>query len=68
MNIFCITADYRKDNQNKPKYYVAAKNKIDAKKKYLGIMPWMKIYDCVELTEEERKEFLSKDKMSYILF
>ena len=49
LNIYKITADYRPNNPKKPTYYVGAKNKKDARKKWMAVYSWLKIYDIEEI-------------------
>ena len=45
--MFEITADYRPNNPNKPKYYVLADSRREAKEKFAQIISWLKIYEVV---------------------
>ena len=42
--LYVITADYRPNNPNKPKYYVVASSKKEAREKFSRLISWLKIY------------------------
>ena len=48
MKAFLVTADYRPNNNNKPTYKVAAKNKRVCKQSFEKKFSWLKVYDVVE--------------------
>ena len=52
VKLYEITADYRPNNPNKPKYYVRAKNKSEAKKRFDNKIGWLKIYSVHECSED----------------
>lgn len=52
--LFRITADYRKNNTNKPIYYVAAKSKKEAKQLFSSKFSWLNIYGIEEEYDNEK--------------
>ena len=52
MKAFLVTADYRPNNNNKPTYKVAAKNKRVCKQSFEKKFSWLKVYDVVELNDK----------------
>lgn len=42
--LYKITADYRKNNPNKPHYYVRAKTVKEAKERFKNLISWLDIY------------------------
>ena len=68
MKLFKIFADYRpKDKVRKHWYYVAAKNKSEAKKKFINIIPWLDVYEIEECDEQTVQDVLA-DWDAYIVF
>lgn len=65
-NVYEITADYRPRNPDKPKYYVVAKTKIEAKKKFMAKISWLKIY-TVDLLDETETEAIISHPEKYII-
>ena len=55
MQTYEITADYRPNNPNKPKYYVHANSKKQAKEKFSRCFTWLTVYDCQEAEEQPDK-------------
>jgi len=66
MRLYEVTADYRPANPNKPKYYVVADNKKDAKAKFSAVISWLKIY-AVELVNEEFADYIISKPEKYIV-
>ena len=60
--LYKITADYRPNNQTKPAYYVIAKSKSEAKKKFSDRITWLKIYDVAEYSGDETEILHHPDK------
>ena len=52
VKLYEIMADYRPNNPNKPKYYVRARNKSEAKKRFDNKIGWLKIYSVKECDED----------------
>lgn len=67
--IFGISADYRppKDGDKPPVYYVAADTPKEAKEKGLRIFPWLKIYGCEEVTDQDLILEMLGNRYKYIL-
>lgn len=63
--IYRITADYRPQNPRKPHYYVIADNAKAAKKKFEQRIPWLKVYECIEESDQSINDVNSTE---YILF
>ena len=61
--VFGISADYcpPKDGYKPPTYYVVADEPQEAQEKGRKIFPWLKIYGCEEVTDQDFiLEMLSK--------
>jgi len=67
MRLFQIEADYRPNNQNKPHYYVMAKSKSDAKRKFKNRIAWLDIYGCEEVTDEAQANYIYEHPEKFIL-
>lgn len=65
--LFKITADYRPRNPNKPSYYVIAKDKTEAKKKFMAKISWLKIYSCDLLDESTAGNIVSHPEKHIII-
>jgi hypothetical protein len=68
MRLWEIEADYRLQNQAKPKYYVLADNAREAKKKFSARISWLKIYSCAEVYDEGRKKRIVENPRYYIVW
>lgn len=68
MRLFDITADYRKNNVNKPHYYVAADDEKSACKKFKEHISWLKIYGCKEVYSMEETEYILQNTHKFIIF
>ena len=64
--LYKVTADYRKNNPNKPCYYVRAKTKKEAKERFNNIISWLDIYD-VEVCEDSIVEKIMEEPMKHII-
>lgn len=60
MKLYEITADYRPNNPDKPKYYVYGENKIEAKQRFSKCISWLKIYEVTELDEATAEKIISE--------
>ena len=67
MRLFEIEADYRPNNDNKPRYYVLAKSKRDAKRKFENKVTWLDVYGCKEVVDEEMSDYIYAHPEQYIL-
>ena len=56
--MFEITADYRPNNPNKPKYYVLADSRREAKEKFEQIISWLKVYTVKTVDEDLAEKIL----------
>lgn len=65
--LFRVTADYRKNNPNKPHYYVLAKNRKEAKIRFKNRISWLDIYN-VEICNENDTKTILYNPMEYIVF
>ena len=65
--VWCITADYRPKNTNKPKYYVIADSKKEAKEKFMAKISWLKIYSCELLNKTLGQEIVSRPEKYIII-
>lgn len=66
-HVYCILADYREHNPNKPDYYVIAKNAVEAKKRFKQRVSWLKIYSCKEC-DSKISETIVSNPGDYIVF
>lgn len=64
--LYKVTADYRKNNPNKPHYYVRAKTKKEAKERFKNLISWLDIYDIEVCEDSVAKEVMSKP-IKYII-
>ena len=68
MKLFKIFADYRPKNEaHKHWYYVAAENKLEAKKKFMSMISWLNVYEIEECDEQTVQNVLA-DWDAYIVF
>ena len=68
MKLFKIFADYRpKDKVRKHWYYVAAQDKLKAKKKFASMISWLNVYEIEECDEQTVQNILA-DWDAYIVF
>lgn len=58
VKLYKVTADYRKNNLNKPKYYVIAMTKREAKQIFKKYVTWLDIYSCDECDIDTAKYIL----------
>lgn len=68
MRYYKATMDYRPNNPNKPQYYHVFKDEVNlktAKEYYKTTFSWLKLYDCVEITEEEYNAYWQSVKDCY---
>lgn len=65
--LYCITADYRKENENKPHYYVLAKSPHEAKMRFKSKISWLDIYGCSPCGDEFSMKVV-KNPLHYIVF
>lgn len=66
--LFKITADYRKNNEKKPHYYVVTENAKSACKKFKSRISWLDIYGCDEVENNEEKEYILQNPYKFIVF
>ena len=64
--VFQIEADYRPLNPNKPHYYVLAKTKKAAKKRFEEVITWLDIYGITTCDEALATEVIA-NPYRYIL-
>ena len=65
--LFKITADYRKNNPDKPTYYVAAKSKKEAKQLFSSKFSWLNIYGIEECDNEKCKDPLFTESIPIVI-
>lgn len=65
--LFRVTADYRKNNPNKPHYYILANNRKEAKIRFKNRISWLDIYN-VEICNENDIKTILHNPMEYIVF
>lgn len=66
VKLYKVTADYRKNNPNKPHYYVRAKTKKEAKERFKNIISWLDIYN-VEVCEDSAANEILAEPMKHII-
>ena len=65
-NLYEITADYRPNNPNKPKYYVVASSKKEARDRFERRISWLKVYN-IELMAFDEANKIVNDPAHYII-
>jgi len=65
-NLYEVTADYRPNNLNKPKYYVVAASKKESREKFSSVISWLKIY-TVDLVGRDIAEQIVKHPDKHII-
>lgn len=58
--LYKVTADYRKNNHNKPHYYVRAETVREAEKRFRDIISWLDIYGIEICDDSVADEILSE--------
>ena len=66
VKIYKVTADYRKNNPNKPHYYVVARNQKEARDRFKNRISWLDIHD-VEVCEDSIAKVIIAAPMKHIL-
>jgi len=66
MKLYEIVADYRQNNQNKPRYYVYGESKVQAKRRFTQHISWLKIYEVNELSPGRATEIASHPELHII--
>lgn len=66
IRLYRITADYRKNNPNKPHYYVWERNIKEAKDRFKDRINWLDIY-AVEVCEDSVVNEIVKEFMKHII-
>lgn len=66
VKLYMVTADYRKDNPNKPHYYVRATTKKEAKEIFRNTISWLDVYG-VELCEDSVANQIIAEPMKHIV-
>lgn len=67
INLYKVTADYRKNNPNKPNYYILARSIKEAKQRFKTRISWLDIYSCEVCDNETAKDIVS-NPIHYIVF
>lgn len=71
MKYYKATMDYRPDNPKKPQYYMGFKEDVSlyrAKAYFKKTYTWLKLYDCVEITEKEYSDYWERIMTEVIQF
>lgn len=58
VKLYKITADYRKNNPNKPHYYVRGKTIKEAKERFKNLISGLDIYGVEVCTEDIAKKII----------
>lgn len=67
--LYKIFADYRpKDSIKKHWYYVIAKNKTEAKRRFSNRISWLKVYEVIECTDKAFISEVLNNQHKYIVF
>lgn len=67
MRLFEIETGYQPNEYEKSYYYVIAKSKRDAKRKFQNKITWLKIYGCEEVTDDTQADYIYAHPERYIL-
>ena len=65
--LYVITADYRPNNPNKPKYYVVASSKKEAREKFSKVISWLKIYGAEAVDPNESAHIINHPEKHIII-
>lgn len=65
--LYVITADYRPNNPNKPKYYVVASSKKEAREKFSRLISWLKIYGVEAVDPSESVHIINHPEKHIII-
>lgn len=66
--LYEITADYRPNNKFKPKYYVCAESSKKAKQIFTDNIPWLGVYECEEIKDENAIIEIISNRRHYMVF
>lgn len=67
VSLYKITADYRKNNQNKPDYFVLGRSIKEAKQRFKERISWLDIYGC-EICDDDVAKNIVSNPIHYIVF
>lgn len=67
IKLYRITADYRKNNPNKPRYYVRARNTKEAKSRFKNRISWLDIYGVEAVDINDAKVIISEPAKHIII-
>ena len=66
--MWAVNAGYRKEDMGRLFYYVIARNKTEAKKRFLSYMGWLDVYGVSQIMDEERIAEIRSHPERYICF
>lgn len=64
--LWAVNAGYKKGHIGGLLYYVIAKNKTEAKKKFSSRISWLTVYEVVQVKDKERIEEIYSHPEKYI--
>lgn len=67
VSLYKVTADYRKNNPNKPNYYVLGRSIKEAKQRFKNRISWLEIYGYKVCDDETAKDIVS-NPIHHIVF
>ena len=67
INLYMITADYRPKNPNKPRYYVVAASKKEAREKFAAKISWLKIYGVDPVDQDKTLQIIGSPEKYIII-
>ena len=68
VKLYAIIADYRKNNPNKPCYYVAGHNPREAHQRFKERIAWLDIYQTEEVADEAMINEILNNPFQFIYF
>lgn len=67
IKLYAVNAWYRPEDRGRNWYYVRARNKTEARKRFGAIVTWLDIYEVTE-TEPQLAEEIMQNRQRYIVF
>lgn len=64
--MWAVNAGYKKEHMGRLFYYVMARNKTEAKKKFLSHMGWLVVYEVSQVKDAERSAEIRSHPEKYI--
>lgn len=64
--MWAVNAGYKKEHMGSLFYYVMAKNKTEAKKRFLSHVTWLTVFEVTPVTDAERISEIRSHPEKYI--